>query len=348
MLTIGGLAVAPSAAGRFPADFAPATALQAWKPAAFSTDLANPQAYGSGPAVAAWQAATGGARTLTFGAGDGGLIPYPGLPPLPITGELALTAGVPAGVIPAIGTRAFLSSTGATVGSTVFVTAAGTSVPARIVAAVTNFPTAASGGALVVDQAAIQQVLAGQSAAPLPVNGWWLRTGTGTAPGGLPAGAATTVRSRVAAALLASPLSAAPQQAVLAIAAAAALLAGLGFSVSVAASMRERRTQNALLAALGVSRAAQAGQLCLEELLLSLPAAVAGLLLGAGIAHLLIPAVTLTASATAPVPAALIKLPLGWAAGLGAVVTAIPVLAAAATAGRRPDPAAQLRAAEAA
>ena len=151
----------------------------------------------------------------------------------------------------------------------------------------------------------------------------------------------------MAAALRNNPLSAAPQQGVLAIAVAAALLAALGFSVSVAASMRERRTQSALLAALGVSRAAQAGQLCLEQLLLSVPAAAVGLLLGAGIAHLLIPAVTLTASAAAPIPPAVVNLPLGWAVGLAVAVTAVPVLAAAATVLRRPDPAAQLRAAEA-
>jgi ABC-type antimicrobial peptide transport system permease subunit len=154
-------------------------------------------------------------------------------------------------------------------------------------------------------------------------------------------------RARILAALVDNPLSAAPQQAVLAIALAAALLAALGFSVSVAASVRERRTQSAVLSALGVSRTAQARQLCLEELLLSGPAAVAGLLLGAGIAHLLVPAVTLTASAATPVPVPLIELPLGWAAGLAALITAIPVLVAAATIARRSDPAARLRAAEA-
>ena len=119
-------------------------------------------------------------------------------------------------------------------------------------------------------------------------------------------------------------------------------------SVSIAAGLRSRRPQSAMLAALGVSRSAQARQLCLEELMLCLPAAAAGLLAGTWLAHLLIPAVTITAAATAPVPPVLVEVPLGWAVGLAVTVAVIPVLAAAATVARRPDPAVQLRAAEAA
>jgi ABC-type antimicrobial peptide transport system permease subunit len=351
VLTLSALAAAPSATGRFAA-FATASALRAWHAAAGSQDLADPHATGSAPLVTGWQAAPAGARTVTFGPGDGYVIQKAGYPPLPISGRLTLTAGVPSGapVLPAIATQAFLSANRAAIGSALFVAAGPVNVPVKIVAAITDFPTMGAGSALIIDQAALQEVLAARSAAPLPVTAWWLRTAggqAGPAPAGLPAGATMTGRAALAAALLANPLSAAPQQGVLAIGAAAALLAVLGFSVSVAASLRERRTQSALLAALGVSRTAQALQLCLEELMLSVPAAAAGLLLGAGLAHLLIPAMTLTASAAAPVPPALIYLPLGWAAGLAVVVTAIPVLAAAATVARRPDPAAQLRAAEA-
>jgi hypothetical protein len=346
-LTVTGLAVSPAAAGNFSA-FAAGSALQAWTAAGRSQDLANPLAHGSGPVVTAWQAAPAGARTVTFGPGDGYLIQQAGQPPLPVSGELTLTAGAAAkaAVLPAIATQGLLDSSRAGVGSVLFVAAGPVSVPVKIVAAVSEFPTMGAGPALIVDQPALQELLASKSAAPLPVTAWWLRT-TGGPPPGLPAGATVTERAQVATALLNNPLSAAPQQGVLAIAVAAALLAALGFSVSVAASMRERRTQSALLAALGVSRSAQAFQLCLEELLLSVPAAVIGLLLGAGIARLLIPAITLTESATAPIPATLVALPLRWAVGLAVAVIAVPVLAAAATVLHRPDPAAQLRAAEA-
>jgi ABC-type antimicrobial peptide transport system permease subunit len=177
-------------------------------------------------------------------------------------------------------------------------------------------------------------------------SGGWRRAG-GAGPAGVASGAPVTCGARRAAGLLSDPVSAAPQQAALAVAAAAALLAAIGFAVSIAAGLRSRRPQNAMLAALGVSRSAQARQLCLEELMLCLPAAAAGLLAGTWLAHLLIPAVTITAAATAPVPPALVEVPLGWAIGLAVAVAVIPVLVAAATVARRPDPAVQLRAAEA-
>jgi hypothetical protein len=65
-----------------------------------------------------------------------------------------------------------------------------------------------------------------------------------------------------------------------------------------------------------------------------------------GLAWLLLPAVTLTASASSPFPPVQVVIPLGWAAALAAIVAALPVLAAAVSVARRPDPAVQLRAAE--
>ena len=152
----------------------------------------------------------------------------------------------------------------------------------------------------------------------------------------------------MAAALLTDPLSTVPQQALLVVAIAAAVLAITGFCVSIAAGVRQRRAENALLAALGVPPHSAAGQLCLEKLMLSLPAAVAGLILGVVLAELLVPAITLTSSATTPVPPVLIE--FGWAQTLplALAVAVLPVLAAALTVARRPDAAAALRAAEAA
>jgi len=109
------------------------------------------------------------------------------------------------------------------------------------------------------------------------------------------------------------------------------------------ASVTERRLQDALLAALGVGRGARTSQLCLEQLMLSVPAAIAGVLIGAGLARLLVPAVTLTGGATAAFPPVQVVIPLGWTAVLALVVAAVPVLTAAVAAAYRPDPAAQLR-----
>jgi ABC-type antimicrobial peptide transport system permease subunit len=130
----------------------------------------------------------------------------------------------------------------------------------------------------------------------------------------------------------------------LAIGVAAVLLGVLGFSISVAASLRSRRTQSAVFAALGVGKIAQASQLCLEQCAISLPAAAVGLLAGIGLAHLLVPAITLTLDAAAPVPWVLVVVPLGPVIALALVTAAAPAAAAALTIARRPDPAAQLRA----
>jgi putative ABC transport system permease protein len=177
------------------------------------------------------------------------------------------------------------------------------------------------------------------------VTTWWLRTAGGRTPR-LPAGLGLSVVTTASqrAALLSNPLLTAPRQAMLAIGVVAVLLGVLGFSVSVAASLRSRRTQSAVFAALGIGKTAQAAQLCLEQCALSVPAAAVGLLAGIGLAHLLVPAVTLTTDAAAPVPWALVVVPLGPALALAVVTAAAPVAAAALSVLRRPDPAAQLRA----
>jgi hypothetical protein len=265
-----------------------------------------------------------------------------------LVGVVSMTAPPPAGAVPGIATASFLHSSHVRAGAIVPVAVGSVSVPVKIVATVTGFPTITGrGGALVVDQTALGRLLASRGAAPLPVTEWWLRTTTPGAPAGLPAGSAVSTRARATTALLTNPLSVAPQQVALAIAAASALLAVVGFSVSVAASLRARRLQRAVLTALGVSRAGLASQLCLEQLMLSLPAAGAGLLAGVLIAHLVVPADTLTTAATLPVPPVLVEVPLGWAAVLALAVTAIPVAVAAVTVALRPDPAPQLRSVEA-
>jgi ABC-type antimicrobial peptide transport system permease subunit len=143
------------------------------------------------------------------------------------------------------------------------------------------------------------------------------------------------------------PLSAAPQLVLLAMAAATALLALTGFCVSIAADVRQRRAETALLAALGLTPREAAVQLFLEKLLLGLPAAAVGVLLGALVARLLVPAVTLTPAAAQPVPSAVTLYDLPQAVPLALAVAVLPAVAAAFAAARRPDPAAELRAAEA-
>ena len=214
----------------------------------------------------------------------------------------------------------------------------GAVISVKIVAAVTTFPTvSAGGGALIVDLGRLQDLLTGSALEPAQVTQWWLATSSGISgvPPGLaatlPPGSAVTSAAGVASGLLGNPLSTVPQQALLAVAVAAAALAITGFCVSIAAGVRQRRAENALLAALGVAPRAAAGQLCLEKLMLSLPSALAGLVLGVVLAELLVPAITLTSSATAPVPPVLnpVRLVPDAAAGPGG--------RRAAGAGRGPD-----------
>ena len=273
----------------------------------------------------------------------------------PIDGQVLLTASRPQPTtpIPAIATSAFLGSSGAAIGSTVQETIGGVSVPVRIVAAVSHFPTVTAGnGALIVDLATLQTFLTNESASPAQVTEWWLATAGHQVPPGLtarlPAGSAITSAAQLAAGLTADPLSAAPQQALLALAVAAALLAVTGFCMAIAADVRQRRVENALMAALGVTPGGAARELVLEKLLVSLPAAALGLVIGAVVARLLVPAVTLTAAAAEPVPPPLTMLDLTQTIPLALAIAVLPAIAAALAMTRRPDPAAELRAAEAA
>jgi FtsX-like permease family len=336
--------------------------LAGWTAGAASPELDQAIAVGgqgtAGPAAdpgtVTWHPSADGA-TLAFTPGYGRAAPGanapPGTAPLPLTGQVTLTAGgmAPA-AIPAIATTAFLRANNTAVGATLPATINGVTVPVRIAAETTTFPTVA-GGALIVDLRTLQGDLASHGGYPLPVTEWWLATADGAVPPGLaralPPGSAVSSAAALAATVTGDPLAAAPQQALLALAIAAALLAITGFWVSIAADVRQRRAENALLAALGVGRRSAAAQLFLEKLLLSVPSALLGLVLGLAVARLLVPAVTLTTSARQPVPPPVTLFDLPQTLPLAAVVAIVPALAAALVVVRRPDPAAELRAAEA-
>ena len=334
-------------------------ALRGWPAVASSAELVGVrQSLGTSgpsglPAVSSAGVSGHGTLAVTFSPGYGlassGL---PGFPPTSVDGQLELSSAPPALVIPGLATRSFLAASNANVGSTVQTNINGATISVRIVAAVTTFPTvSAPGGALVIDLASLQNILTGSGLQAAPVTQWWLATSSGIPPGlaaTLPPGSAITSSDAMASGLLSNPLSTVPQQALLAVAIAAAVLAITGFCVSIAAGVRQRRAEDALLAALGVPPRMAAGQLGLEKLMLSVPAALAGLVLGVVLAELLVPAITLSPSATTPVPSVLVE--FGWlpTLSLALAVAVLPVLAAGLTIARRPDAAAELRTAEAA
>jgi len=358
VVSVSSVAASSQPAGRFGPPFAAGRELASWQALASAPGLDSisgedlgGQADGSvRPVVDSW-AAAGQAAELKFSPGHG-----PGLTPrelasdgfTSIPGEVQITIPPPQQLVPLIATSAFLRANGMSDGSDVPISIGGTNVKGEVLATVSEFPTVPGGQAVIADQANLQDALISAGGAPLPAATWWLSTATGRAPAGLPAGASVVTAAAASAALQRDPVSAAPIKAALAVAASAALLAALGFCVSVAASARARRSQRALLAALGVPAADQARLFCLEELMISGPAAVVGLALGVGLAHLLIPAVTLTATAGIPVPGVLVRIPVPWVALIAIAMPAIPVLAAIVATLRQLDPAAELRAAEAA
>jgi hypothetical protein len=364
-LSIESLAVAETASGPFGQPFSHGAGLAAWQGGGFSQYVPAgppnfggppPPSSGAAPATKGWTRAAGGGLRLTFNAGHDPSAQVQreyDFDPAIATGMVTVIARPSSQVVPAIATAGYLAANRLGVGSIVSETLSHTTVLFRIVASVADFPTVfGTNQALIADLPEVndlldadQVTLAAPQVTPLPGDRWWLRTADGQVPR-LPARLGLSVTGRVSqrAALLDNPLLTAPRQALLAIAAAAVLLGAGGFSISVAGSLRSRRTQSAVFAALGVGKNAQAGQLCLEQGALSLPAAAAGLLAGIGLAQLLVPAITLTVDAAAPVPWALVVVPFGPAVALALATAAVPVAAAALSVLRRPDPAAQLRA----
>jgi ABC-type antimicrobial peptide transport system permease subunit len=357
-LTISSLAVAATAGGPFGRPFSHGAALAPWRNGGFSQWVPTgppgpygetPPSGGEPPSILGWHSAAGGGQRLTFDTGHAPSVQVmtaESLTPSSITGQVTIAAPTPAPAVPAIATSGYLAANRLGIGSTIPVTLSGFPVQVQIVAAVARFPTVlGQNRALIADLAEINDLLIANQAPPLPVTRWWLRTAGGRVPP-IPAslGLSVTDRASQQAALLGNPLLKAPRQAMLATGLVVVLLGVLGFSVSVAASLRSRRTQSAVFAALGVGKNAQAGQLCLEQCALSLPAAAAGLLAGIGLALLTVPAITLTLGGSQPVPSALVILPLGPAVALALLTAAGPVAAAALSVLRRPDPAAQLRA----
>ena len=283
----------------------------------------------------------GTSLTVSFQPGSGIFPAQFGAPATTLPASISVAPPRPTRALPAAATSAFTAATGQGRGSTFPIQVGNTAVRVTIVSVIASFPTISGSGGIVVDQSLLQQTLAADGALPEPVTEWWLRT-AGAAPTRLPGGATLTDRASLAASLLANPLGAAPQLAMLAIAAAAVILAAAGFAVA-AATAGERARDLALLAALGATRRQLTRLLCLEQAALGIPAAVAGLVLGGVLARLVVPAVTLTATGAHPQPAVLVQVPLAVPIAVALVTAAVPVAIAALGPARRAGLAARTR-----
>ena len=299
--------------------------------------LASSTTAGSGqvtaqPSVTS-TASRGTSLTVSFQPGDGITPSQFGAPASTLPASISVTPPQPARTLPVAVTSAFTAATGQGRGSTFPIQLGNTTMRVTVVSVIAGFPTISGSGGIVLDQGLLQQALAADGAPPEPVTEWWLRT-AGAAPTRLPGGATLTDRASLAASLLANPLGAAPQLAMLAIAAAAVILAAAGFAVA-AATAGERARDLALLAALGATPRQLTRLLCLEQAALGVPAAVAGLVLGGVLARLVVPAVTLTATGAHPQPFVLVQVPLAVPIAVALVTAAVPVVIAALGPARR-------------
>ncbi|MEU9853471.1 ABC transporter permease [Streptomyces sp. NPDC047974] len=284
--------------------------------------------------------------------------------------EVRLTAPVPQrpGRVPAIASAAFMEASKAKPGDTVRLSLGGRPVEVTLIRVVEDLPTTGpsgrttdaeaagqvpqDGGAVLVDLTAVNRSLSTADVAdPVAPTEWWLTPEPGRTdavvaalrdradeePGEL------VVRDAIAEDLLGDPLGAGPHTALMAVAAAAAALAAVGFAVGSAGSVRERAAEFAVLRALGAPRRRLARLLAAEQGVLIGVGLLVGVALGALLARVVVPLVVLTGRATRPVPPVLVELPLGEVALLLAGVAALPLAVVAAIALRRNEPAVTLR-----
>ncbi|MGW7164199.1 FtsX-like permease family protein [Streptomyces sp. NPDC054884] len=260
--------------------------------------------------------------------------------------------------VAALATDRFLASTGARPGQTMAIAVEGQNVPVRIVSAVRQLPTAqgeegdGDGGALLVDLPAVNRVLQARYGLALAPTEWWLRPDSPSDSADI----ATALRARpdldpeqivvrdeIAAELRDDPFGAGPEAAFTAAAAAAAVLAALGFAVSAAGALRERNAEFAILRALGAPRRRLARAVAGEQGVLIALALAVGTGLGLALTRAVLPLVVLTGEATRPVPELFVALPPLRVAALVAAVAAVPVVVVALLAVRQADPVQVLR-----
>lgn len=245
--------------------------------------------------------------------------------------------------LPAVVTSSFLAATGGRLGQRLTAGFDGTTVQITPVLALPELPTMTDGSpGVLVDQSALTDALQAAGAQPESITEWWLKTSGHVVLAGLPPGTSTTSRATLERSLLADPLSLASQQALLALAIAAVLLAIIGMLVSIATAS-ERTRDVALLDALGMPPRQVARLLGLEQGLTAVAPSAIGLLFGAVLSELIIPAVTLTPQASKPIPPVAVHVPWLLAAVIAVAMAIVPTIAITFAVPRRGSGAARVR-----
>ena len=238
--------------------------------------------------------------------------------------------------IPIVVTEGFLELTASSVGDTVDIGLSGTDRnSATIVGTVVEFPTVEpnQGEAVIVDLATFQ-MMNYRVGLPIPQpNEYWVALNNPGAPidDQLLAEpySSPTVQNRTTTAevLLTDPIALGTVASLSLGFIAATVFAAVGFTVSATVSARERVTEFALLRALGLSNRQLGFWLVIEQGALVVVSLFLGTVVGAVLAALILPLISITQGGVAAVPTPEVIIPIGTIAGLEiAVVTTLIVI----------------------
>jgi hypothetical protein len=267
----------------------------------------------------------GQVQQLTFilgGEGPTGALAgpdQPGARPPAISFIAAALPGLADVPLPAVVNRAFLDATSTAIGDEVPARVGGQLRTLRISGVLESFPTTdRQHPQAVVDLATAGLLSFADRQATLTPREWWVSTDPGAGDevaAELDAGpyVAGTVTSRIdrAEGLSADPVALGIIGALSLGFVVAGLFAVIGLAVSAAVSARQRRTEFALLRALGLSSGQLSGWLWLENAGIVAVSLAAGTGLGLLIGWVVLPFVTVTQQAAAPFPPPLVRTP--WA-----------------------------------
>ena len=236
----------------------------------------------------------------------------------------------------AIVNRPFLEAVSGDVGDRVFVPLPGGGRRFHIVGVVDSFPTTdPARPAAMVDVATLGLLRFGANHAIQLADEWWFdvddASPAATAAiqaaraGGPLAGATVTGREDTREQLSTDPLALATIGALSLGFVVAGLFAVIGLTVSAAVSARQRRTEFALLRALGLSPDQLSGWLLLENGSLVLVSLIAGTALGLLIGWVVLPFITVTQGGAIPFPPVSVEVP--WSSILVLEVVSVAALA---------------------
>lgn len=244
----------------------------------------------------------------------------------PVTFTATPGVNPPLRALPAVVTDRFQKLTGTETAAVIPLATGGRGPALAVRGVVHGFPTLPpEAGAAIVDLPTFVAASYLQDGTIFKPTEWWLATTDGRSSAvarrlqSQPY-SSTEVIDRVARAhaLTSDPVALGISGALLLGFAAAAVFAVVGFAVSAAVSAAERTTEFAVLRSLGVSARQLSGSLVLEGGLLVVLALGAGTALGAGLAWLVLPFVSLTGEGGRPFPDVLVIFPWKTAALLEA------------------------------